>query len=138
MLIEKYLHKAMLVIESALEWLRLHDTAHRTSGATSAVERAKAEAGFDPEWTADVIDLVEISMSMHERGAINRGKVPITAVVHLFFTLFGLKPGNFFSSYGVMRTHAGSRTRFHDELKEALENKMDRDDEKDARRKRGK
>lgn len=127
-----YLHKALLAIDSTLEWLRLYETNPKSD--ISAIERAKAEAGFDPEWTADVIDLIEISMSLHERGAINHGKVSITAVVQLYFSLFGLKPGNFFSSYGVMRTRAGSRTSFHDELKESLENKMDRDDERDMRR----
>lgn len=126
-----YLHKALLFLDSALEWLRLRETNPKPD--TNAIERAKTEVGFNPEWTADIINLIEISMSLHESGAINHGKISITAVIQLFFTLFGLKPGNFFSSYGVMRTRAGSRTSFHDELKEALENKMDKDDEKDIR-----
>lgn len=127
-----YLHKALLSVESALDWLRLHEK--NPTSVDNPVERAKIAAGFDPEWTADVINLIEISMSLHESGAINHGKVSITSVVQLFFSLFGLNPGNFFSSYGVMRTRAGSRTSFHDELKEALENKMDRDDERDLQR----
>lgn len=120
-------------VESTLEWLRLPEANFNTN--VGAIRQVMADSGFDPEWTADIVDLIEISMSLHERGAINHGKISITAVVQLLFSVFGLKPGNFFSSYGVMRTRAGSRTRFHDELKEALENKMDRDDNKDIQRK---
>ncbi len=41
-----------------------------------------------------------------------------------------MKPGNFSATYGVMRTRAGSRTKYLDELKEGLEDKMDEDDRK--------
>lgn len=96
----------------------------------------QADKAFKPQWTADVVDLVEMAMSLHESKAINNGEVPITDVVNFFFKLFGMKPGNFFSTYGVMRTRAGSRTLFLDEMKRMLESKMDRDDEKEAKRKR--
>jgi len=49
-----------------------------------------------------------------------------------------MKPGNFFSTYGVMRTRANSRSLFLDELKSSLENKMDRDDNKESMHRREK
>lgn len=98
----------------------------------------KAKIDFSLQWTADVIDLLEMAMALHERRAINNGEVSITAMVNFFFNLFDMKPGNFFSTYGVMRTRANSRTLFLDELKRSLENKMDRDDNKEVRHKKGK
>jgi len=98
----------------------------------------KARTDFSPQWTADGIDLLEIAMALHERHAINNGEVSITAMVNFFFNLFGLKPGNFFSTYGVMRTRANSRSLFLDELKKSLESKMDRDDNKEPRHRREK
>jgi len=123
-----YLRKAILSIDSALEWLQLHE------GQISHNELQPSHNEFKPQWTAGVADLVELSMSLHEKKAINNGEESITAVVNFFFNLFELKPGNFFSTYGVMRTRADSRTLFLDGLKRSLEAKMDRDDEKETRR----
>ena len=98
----------------------------------------KAKTDFSLQWTADGIGLLEMAMALHERHAINKGEVSITAMVNFFFNLFGLKPGNFFSTYGVMRTRANSRSLFLDELKKSLESKMDRDDNKEPRHRREK
>ena len=94
------------------------------------------KSDFKLQWTADVTDLVEITMALHERRAINNGEVSITAMVNFLFNLFGMKPGNFFSTYGVMRTRANSRTLFLDELKRSIENKMDKDDNKEIKQER--
>jgi hypothetical protein len=124
----QYLSKAILVIESAKEWLHIHETRYKQD----TTEKVKPE--FTPQWTADMIDLLEIVMALHECRAINNGTVPITTMVNFFFGLFKLKPGNFFSTYGVMRNRAKSRTLFLDELKSSLERKMDQDDNKELRR----
>lgn len=123
----QYLIKALLSVSGALDWLQLpvlHDVPKQQT------------LDFKPQWTADVIDLLEMAMSLHERRAINNGEISITATVNFFFNLFGMKPGNFFSTYGVMRTRANSRTLFLDELKRSLENKMNKDDNKEIKRER--
>ncbi|MDR2947638.1 MAG: RteC domain-containing protein [Prevotella sp.] len=89
------------------------------------------DSDFQLEWTDDVIKLLELALSVHRARSINHGKISITDVVNFFFKQFGLKPGNFFSTYGVMRTRAGSRTKYLDELKAGLEEKMDEDDRKE-------
>jgi hypothetical protein len=124
------LSKAILVIESAIEWLSAQDSGYKPD------KPEKMKPDFTLQWTADVTDLVEITMALHERRAINNGEVSITAMVNFLFNLFGMKPGNFFSTYGVMRTRANSRTLFLDELKRSLENKMDRDDNKEIKQER--
>jgi len=127
-----YLFKAVLAVESSIEWLRVHQTDHKSH----MPEKAKTD--FSLQWTADGIGLLEMAMALHERHAINNGEVSITAMVNFFFNLFDMKPGNFFSTYGVMRIRANSRTLFLDELKSSLENKMDKDDNKDVMHRKGK
>jgi len=121
-----------LATESSIEWLRVNQTDHKSNIPE------KARTDFSPQWTADGIGLLEMAMALHERRAINNGDVSITAMVNFFFNLFDMKPGNFFSTYGVMRTRANSRSLFLDELKSSLENKMDRDDNKESMHRREK
>lgn len=121
-----------MATESSIEWLRVNQTDHKSN----IPEKVKTD--FSPQWTADGIGLLEMAMALHERRAINNGDVSITAMVNFFFNLFDMKPGNFFSTYGVMRTRANSRSLFLDELKSSLENKMDRDDNKESRHRREK
>ena len=91
-----------MATESSIEWLRVNQTDHKSH----MPEKAKTD--FSLQWTADGIGLLEMAMALHERHAINKGEVSITAMVNFFFNLFGLKPGNFFSTYGVMRTRANT------------------------------
>lgn len=81
---------------------------------------------------------MEIALSVHRARSINHGKTTAKFVVDLFFNQFGMKPGNFSSTYAVMRTRAGSRTKYLDELKEGLEEKMNEDDRKEEERKKQK
>lgn len=121
-----------MATESSIEWLRVNQTDQKSN----IPEKEKTD--FSPQWTADGIGLLEMAMALHERHAINNGEVSITAMVNFFFNLFDMKPGNFFSTYGVMRTRANSRTLFLDGLKSSLENKMDKDDNKDVMHRKGK
>lgn len=126
LLTERYLNKGIQIIDCALEWLEN--------------DRGKLKATFQknlPElrWTGKTIDLIELSMSVHESGSINNGDVTLKAVVNFFCESLGVNPGNFSASYGVMRTRANSRTLFLDKLKRMLEKKMERDDEKELKRK---
>jgi len=130
--VDQYLLKALLSVSGVLDWLQFHETGHLHDAPKQQTP------DFNSQWTAGVIDLVELLMALHERRAINNGEVSITAIVNFFFNLFGLKPGNFFSTYGVMRTRANSRSLFLDELKKSLESKMDRDDNKESRQRREK
>lgn len=133
-----YLDKAILLVDRRIEFVEKQILAELSAPQCLCKTVCSSEMpdAFKPQWTADVVNLVEMAMSLHESKAINNGEVPITAVVNFFFKLFDMKPGNFFSTYGVMRTRANSRTLFLDELKRMLESKMDRDDEKEAKSKR--
>ena len=126
MLIETYLNKGIQIIDCALLWLENDNDKSKTINQ-------KSQSDF--HWTGKTIDLIELALSVHESGSINNGDVTVKAVVNLFCELFGVKPGNFSSSYGLMRTRANSRTLFLDKLKRVFEKKMERDDEKELKRK---
>jgi hypothetical protein len=121
-----YLDKAVLAVERSIQWLQVQQTDHKSH----MPEKTKTDVSL--QWTADGIGLLEMAMALHERRAVNNGEVSITAMVNFIFNLFDMKPGNFFSTYGVMRIRAKSRTLFLDELKNSLENKMERDDNKEV------
>jgi len=127
LLTERYLNKGIQIIDCALDWL---ENANGKSKTTSQ----KSQSDF--HWTGKTMDLIEMALSVHESGSINNGEVTVKAVVHFFCESFGVKPGNFSSSYGLMRTRANSRTLFLDKLKRVFEKKMERDDEKELKRKR--
>ena len=101
--VDQFLLKALLSVSGAQEWLQLQDARHLQDTQT------KQAPDFKPQWTAGAIDLLEIAMALHERRAINNGEVSITATVKFFFNLFDMNPGNFFSTYGIMRNRANSR-----------------------------
>jgi len=126
MLAAMYLNKGIQIIDCALNWLEKNDDKSKTT----------AQENFPKlRWTGKTIDLIEIALSVHESGSINNGEVTVKAVVNFFCESLGVNPGNFSSSYGVMRTRANSRTLFLDKLKRVFEKKMERDDEKELRRK---
>ena len=126
MLIARYLNKGIQIIDCALDWLEKNDDKSKTIVPENLSKL---------RWTGKTIDLIEMALSVHESDSINNGEVTVKAVVNFFCESFGVNPGNFSSTYGVMRTRANSRTLFLDKLKRTLEKKMERDDEKELRRK---
>lgn len=126
MLIVRYLNKGIQIIDCALGWLEKNDDKSKT-----IVQENLSKL----RWTGKTIDLIEMALSIHESGSINNGEVTVKTVVNFFCDSFGVKPGNFSSTYGVMRTRANSRTLFLDKLKRTLEKKMEKDDEKELKRK---
>lgn len=126
-LTDSYLNKGIQIIDCALEWL------NKNKDQTEVLTKKNLLASL--RWTGKTVDLIELAMSVHESGSVNNGEVTVKAVVNFFCESFGVNPGNFSSSYGVMRTRANSRTLFLDKLKRVFEKKMERDDEKELCRK---
>lgn len=126
LLTKSYLNKGIQIIDCTLEWLE-----NDHGKLNTIIQKNLPEL----RWTGKTVDLIELTMSVHESRSINNGDVTVKAVVNFFCESLGVNPGNFSSSYGVMRTRANSRTLFLDKLKRTLEKKMERDDEKELRRK---
>jgi hypothetical protein len=127
-----YLNKAILMLNHTLVWLQNTDN---QPVLTALPENEPPN--FDYYWTGTKIDLLEMAYSLHATDSINNGHATITEIVVFLFTLFGMKPPcNFSSTYGIMRMRPESRTQFLDQMKKALELKMDMNDEKERMRKK--
>ncbi len=123
---DSYLNKGIQIIDCALDWL------DKNKDQTEVPNKKNLSS---LRWTGKTMDLIEMAMSVHESGSVNDGEITVKAVVNFFCESFGVNPGNFSASYGVMRSRANSRTLFLDKLKRVFEKKMERDDEKELRRK---
>ena len=90
-------------------------------------------------WTGSLVELVEIIYALDETGCINDGQNDIKDLAALFGSLFGMeiKVRNCYDAYlDMKRRKHESRTYFLDKLRERLNLRMQRDDEKEMKRRR--
>jgi hypothetical protein len=126
-----YIEKAIQMIDSVIDWLKLDDN--------SIIQTSKKESNTKNKkylWTGDIIDFVEIIYALVETGVINNGEVEIKAVIEYLGSIFGISVNRCYDFYYKMRTRSGSRTAFLDKIKRLLEAKMDKDEEKNDKKRR--
>lgn len=88
------------------------------------------------KWTGSAIELVEIVYGLDEMKSINDGETPIHELAAFVGTLFGVDIRDCYSAYTDMKRRKNeSRTYFLDRMQGRLNKRMDRDDEKEKRRK---
>lgn len=85
-------------------------------------------------WTADISNLVELAYAILEAGCVNNGDARIIDFVEFLGDMFNIKIERCSDFYYKMRTKSGSRTAFLLKLIKVLEDRMDRDDEKNYRK----
>lgn len=88
-------------------------------------------------WTGTLVELVELIYGLQEMRCIDDGKMPINELFELFGELFGLdaKVRNCYDTYlDIKRRKNDSRTYFLDKMRERLNLRMQRDDEKERMR----
>ena len=88
------------------------------------------------KWTGSAIELVEMVYGLDEMKCINNGETPIHELAAFVGTLLGVDIRDCYSAYTDMkRRKNASRTYFLDKMQERLNKRMDKDDEKEKRRK---
>lgn len=87
----------------------------------------KTENSKDIFWTESKNSLVELIYALHASGAISHGKIGIRKISLLFQIIFRVNLGDLHHSFHRMKTRAGSRTAFLDQIKISLEEYMDKD-----------
>lgn len=87
----------------------------------------KLENSKDIFWTDSKNALIELVYALYASGAISHGKIGIRKVSLIFQVLFRVPLGDLHHAFHRMKTRAGSRTSFLDQLKVALEEYMDKD-----------
>ena len=78
-------------------------------------------------WTDSKNALVELTYALYASGVISHGKIGVRKISLMFQILFGITLGDLHHAFHRMKTRAGSRTAFLDQLKISLEEYMDKD-----------
>ncbi|ODS89265.1 MAG: tetracycline regulation of excision, RteC [Chryseobacterium sp. SCN 40-13] len=79
-------------------------------------------------WTQTKNGLIELIYALYAYDAISHGKIGIRKISMVFQILFRVSLNDIHNSFHRMKTRAGSRTLFLDQLKYSLEEYMDRED----------
>ena len=78
-------------------------------------------------WTDSKNALIELMYALYASGAISDGKLGIRKLTAISQVLFRIPLTDVHHAFHRMKTRAGSRTLFLDQLKQALEEYMDKD-----------
>lgn len=81
----------------------------------------------DVFWTDSKNALIELVYALYASGAISHGKIGIRKISLMFEILFQISIGEVHHAFHRMKTRAGSRTAFLDQLKSSLEEYMDKE-----------
>ena len=90
-------------------------------------------------WTGAVVELVELIYALHEMKRIDNGEIAMNELAGFFGELFGVRldARSVYDAYTDIKRRKGeSRTYFLDKLRERLNLRMQRDDEKERERRR--
>lgn len=87
------------------------------------------------QWTGTVVQLAELVYALDEVRCINNGNATINDLSTLFGTLFNIDLRECYGTYTDMKKRKNdSRTYFLDEMQRKLNQRMERDDEKERKR----
>lgn len=87
----------------------------------------KPKGSKDIFWTENKNALIELVYALYAAKVISYGKIGIRKIGLLFQVLFRVSLGDLHHAFHRMKTRAGSRTAFLDQLKLSLEEYMDED-----------
>lgn len=85
------------------------------------------DANKDISWTNSQNALIELIYAIYASNSISYGKIGIRKLALIFQVLFRTPLNDIHHSFHRMKTRAGSRTAFLDQLKTSLEEYMDKD-----------
>jgi len=125
----RFLDIAIGYINTELDLLRRYDRKQEEPMQSEPAHR----------WTGSLVELVEIIYALDETGCINDGQNDIKDLAAFFGRIFGMdiKERNCYDAYLDMKRRKNeSRTYFLDKLRERLNLRMQRDDEKEMKRRR--
>lgn len=94
---------------------------------------------YKRRWTGAVVELVELIYALHEMKRIDNGEIAMNELAGFFGELFGIRldARSLYDAYTDIKRRKGERrTYFLDKLRERLNLRMQRDDEKERERRR--
>lgn len=90
-------------------------------------------------WTGAVVEVVELIYALHEMKRIDDGETVLNELARFFGGIFGIRldARSLYEAYADIKRRKGeSRTYFLDKMRERLNLRMQRDDEKERERRR--
>lgn len=98
------------------------------------IELLKVKGSY--QWTGGIVELVELIYALDSMKCINNGEVPIMELATFLGTLFGVDLRECYGTYtDIKRRKNESRTYFLDKMGKELNKRMERDDDKERKRK---
>lgn len=101
-----------------------------------SISKSKQTSKANAQWTGAIIELVEFIYGAAELSNFNNGHIFLNELTDSLCEKLGFEVKDCYGAYLEMRKRVGSRTLFLDCMIKVLNEKMDRDDEKDLKRKR--
>jgi hypothetical protein len=125
-----FVRKALLFIHRTLEQIQNQMPELPLSKNTN-----QASSAPNCRWTGSTVELVELIYGLTEMKSINNGELPITELVTLFASQFGIEIKDCYSAYvDIKRRKNDSRTYYLDKMRERLNLRMQLDDEREKSR----
>lgn len=81
------------------------------------------------KWTGSAADLVELTYGIVESKRFNGGDADINTVIQYLCDMFSFEVKDCYDTYRAIRRRVDSRTLLLDEMKEKLDERMDKADE---------
>lgn len=125
-------------VRKALSFVRKMLRPITTAVQPGSMPKGKGKSGGGISWTGTLVEFVELLYGLQETGSIDDGKIPIYELSVSVGQLLGVdvKETVFYNTYANIKHRKGndSRTYFIDKMSERLNLRMQRDDERELRR----
>jgi hypothetical protein len=89
--------------------------------------KPKNTSSSNLKWTSSKSNLIELIYAIHQTGCFNNGNSDIKQIASMFSEIFDINLGDFYRTYLDLKAR-NDRTKFIDQLRNNLENKMIDDD----------
>lgn len=116
-------YKVAKIIANDLIQVYLEDQLHNT------VYRDKSIDLWKLNWTGSKAAMIELIYALHSQGVFDNGNADIKVIAKTFERTFNLDLGDFYHTFMELKSRKINRTKFLDNLHDALIRKMDEQDE---------
>lgn len=126
-----YIHKAVRFIEGSIDFVKTEISREQRIDSTN-----KEDFVHKRQWTGSIIEFVEMIYGLDEMKCIDNGEASILELIKELGQIYGIEVKDCYSAYVDMKRRKNeSRTYFLDKMRDRLNGRMNRDDEKERMKK---
>ncbi|WP_163407904.1 RteC domain-containing protein [Flavobacterium ajazii] len=93
------------------------------------IEKSQRNHNVKQTWTGSKVALIELLYALQSKGTFNNGTSDLKDIAEYFEMVFDIDLGQYRRTFLEIRARKSDRTKFIDNLKEILENRMNNSDE---------